>query len=60
MGLKWLRPLTYGENLSWVEGSGGSREGAPGAQPPLFLDQTEAQRAEKKIFLDRPPNSKSG
>ena len=29
---------------------GGSREGPP---PPLFLDQTEAQR-EKKKFWDRP------
>ena len=23
--------------------------------PPLFLDQTEARRAEKKFFGDRPP-----
>ena len=23
--------------------------------PPLFLDQTEARRAEKDFFLDRPP-----
>ena len=23
--------------------------------PPLFLDQTEAWRAEKKLFLDHPP-----
>ena len=30
--------------------SGGSRGGARGAQPPLFLDQNEAQRAEKNLF----------
>ena len=30
--------------------SGGSR----GGLPPLFLDQTEAQRAEKKFFWDCP------
>ena len=35
--------------------SGGSRGGAWGARAPLlFLDQTEAQRAEK-IFLETPP-----
>ena len=36
--------------------SGGSRGGiGPGARPapPLFLDQTEAQRAEKEFFGDR-------
>ena len=35
--------------------SGGSRGGARGDRPPLILDQTEAQRAEKK-FGDRPPS----
>ena len=34
---------------SSLYGSGGSRGGA------LFLDQTEARRAEKNIFRDRPP-----
>ena len=35
--------------------SGGSRGGARGAHPPLlFLDQTEAQRAEKYFFEDHP------
>ena len=36
--------------------SGGYREGARGARPPsppLFLDQTEARRAEKIFYLDR-------
>ena len=28
--------------------------GGPG--PPLFLDHTEAQRAENIVFGDRPPN----
>ena len=36
--------------------SGGTRGGAQGARPPaLFLDQTEARRAEK-IFCDRAPH----
>ena len=37
--------------------SGGSREGARGrgGGPPLFLDQTEAQRAEKNLFGDSLP-----
>ena len=38
--------------------SGGSRGGTwEGQAPPLFLDQTEAQRAEKNCFGDqtRPP-----
>ena len=35
--------------------SGGSREGARGARvPTLFLDQTEAQKAEKIILRPRP------
>ena len=36
--------------------SGGSREGAlpPPAPFPLFLDQTEARRAEKKIETPTP------
>ena len=45
----------------WISDSGGSREGAQGAQAPLlFLDQTdEALMAEKNVFGDRsPPLSK--
>ena len=34
--------------------SGGSRGGARGVRPPLFLDQTEARRAENNVG-DRPP-----
>ena len=42
---KAVRTATpYNYNLS-----GGCRGGPP---PPLFLDQTEARRAEKKIFRD--------
>ena len=47
------------------EYSGGSRKGAGGAPLPLFLDQTEAQKAKEKFFwrpgpplsqgLDDPP-----
>ena len=42
--------------------SGRSRGGGPGAcpPPPLFLDQTEDWRAEKKFFGDRPPPVISG
>ena len=41
---------------SSLYGSGRSRGGARGTQaPPLFLDQTEAQRAEKNFFGDPPP-----
>ena len=36
-------------------GSGGSRGGARGPPAPLFLDQTEARRAEKKRFLEIAP-----
>ena len=38
--------------------SGGSRGGAGGPAPPLFLDQIEARRAEKTFFetgLPPPP-----
>ena len=35
--------------------SGGSRGGARGARPPLFLDQTEARRTEKNVFDPPPP-----
>ena len=43
----------------WKPPSGGSREEARGTRPPpplflLFLVQTEARTAEKKIFWDRP------
>ena len=34
------------------EGPGGP---SPCPPPPLFLDQTEAQRAKKKVFLRLPP-----
>ena len=37
-------------------GRGGSRGGAQGAPPPLFLDQTESLRDGKKFFGD-PPHS---
>ena len=40
--------------------SGGSRGGARGARPPLFLDQTEARRTEKKFFEPPPHISWSG
>ena len=45
--------------------SGGSRGGARGAAsptpiPPIFLDQTEARRTEKKIFFETGPPLMSG
>ena len=41
-----------------VYSSGGSRGGAQGARSPspLFLDQTEARRAQKNFLGDRPPH----
>ena len=41
--------------LLGVVSSGGFRGGARGARPPLFLDQTEAQRGEKIFLGDRAP-----
>ena len=35
--------------------SGGTREGARGGKPPLFLDHTEARRAEKNFLVTEPP-----
>ena len=35
--------------------NGGSRGGTRGVRPPLFLDQTEARRAEKNFYKTRPP-----
>ena len=32
-----------------------SGEGPEGPGPPVFLDQTDARRAEEKFFLNRPP-----
>ena len=43
------RKLVLGRRQWWIQGRG------PGDPPPLFLDQTEAQRAEKKIFFRPPP-----
>ena len=40
--------------------SGGSRGGAGGFLPPLFLDQTEARRAEKNFWETTPLISGSG
>ena len=49
--------LVYFVNVS----SAGSRGGAGGdATPPLFLVQTEARRAEKIFFGDRPPALSNG
>ena len=50
--LHWIRPRAGG----WCDCSGVSRGGAQGDRPPpLFLDQTEAQRAEKKFLATGPP-----
>ena len=42
--------------LSW-ENIGGSRGGARGALPPVFLDQSKARRVEKIIWRPPPPAS---
>ena len=46
----WLSPLA---NLNTVADLG---EGPGGSGPPLFLNQTEAPRAEKVFFGDRAPS----
>ena len=41
-------------NCQWpLQEGGGGGGGAPG--PPLFLDQTEAQRAKKNVFFETVP-----
>ena len=50
-------------DINVLNRSGGFREGARSARsplPPLFLDQTEAQRAEKKFFDTTPSPFFSG
>ena len=47
---------SYSEYSS-LYGSGESRGGARDSGPHLYLDQTEARRAEKNLFGDRPPLS---
>ena len=44
------RPPPLSEGLDPPLTSGGSRGGARGPGPPLFLDQNEARRAEKNVF----------
>ena len=46
-------------NKNCVRSSGGSRGRARGARPPLFLDQNEARRAKKMVFLETAPPSLS-
>ena len=46
-GVNWQKPCID---------SGASRRGAWEANLPLFLDQTEARRAEKKFFKTAPPS----
>ena len=58
-----MAPLVISPPLSFHY-SGGFRGGARGAQTapprPLFLDQTEAQRAEKNFFGAPPPRLSKG
>ena len=49
------RPPPLSEGLDPPLVSGGSRGGARGPGPPSFLDQNEAQRAEKNFFEAGPP-----
>ena len=50
----WILFLNLvGNSVDTVSGSRGGARGARGS--PLFLDLTEARRAEKKLFYDRPP-----
>ena len=50
---KFLTSLLQVKFIVIVICSGGSRGGGPG--PPLFLNQTEARRAQKNFFGDRLP-----
>ena len=49
-----LRPRPHDIKKIWGFSGVGSRGGVRGARSPLFLDQTEARRAEK-FFWDHPP-----
>ena len=58
-GLHWAAPWSSGLKIlksvlmQWrIQGGGGG-----GPCSPLFLNQTEARRAEKNVFWDRPPLS---
>ena len=52
----WETGVGLWSTAHFVYNSGGSRGGARGARPPLlFLDETEAQRAEKNFLETKPP-----
>ena len=54
--LRFWRPAPpLSEGLDPPLTSGGPRGGARGPGPPSFLDQNEAQRAEKNFFEAGPP-----
>ena len=53
----WETGVGLWSTAHFVYNSDGSRGGARGARyHTLFLDQNEAQRAEKKFFGDQPPD----
>ena len=54
LGFKMLFLSVKVENISSMS-NGGSRGGARGSPPALFLDQIKARRADKKLFWDRAP-----
>ena len=45
---------SYAKDYKDIDFSGGSRGGALGAGPRLFLDQTEARSAEKRFLTTVP------
>ena len=49
-----------GDQLSQQRGPGGSPPPPPSPAPHLFLDQTEARRAEKNIWRPPPPPLSQG
>ena len=51
----WMTAPPLSEGLDLPLTSGGFRGGARGPGPPSFLDQNEAQRAEKIFFEAGPP-----
>ena len=56
--------MIAGEQIEWsgrmTWGVSDRSRGGAGGPPPLVLDQTEAQRAEKNFFWDCPPPVISG
>ena len=51
----WTQNHQSGRQTGGASAVADSGEGPGGPGPPLFLDQNEARKAEKKFFLRLPP-----